>query len=298
MGDRHSTKKDACTIGKSCIRVVEVANLSALRALAATMNGPPKVVAQPARERRAPVPHGRELDRILALPRRAPPSDALIELMREAVTKPGADLKLWPIQAQALLAALELTEKQPSAAGRRPGLYAPIAVGGGKTLICALLGTVWAADRPVILTTAALAAQMEHELVRYRASFLVPEGLVVVSYSILSHADHANKLESLRPDALILDEGHALLGKSSARSKRIRRYLKAQPETRLAILTGTAAKRSILEWAELAGLALEHWSPAPRDRETRIKWAEALDPEDAQGSILGGRDVGALKVFK
>lgn len=222
----------------------------------------------------------------------------MIELMREAVTKPGAELKLWPIQAQALLAALELTDAQPGPYGRRPGLYAPIAVGGGKTLICALLGTVWGAQRPVILTTAALAAQAEAEMERYRRSFEVPEGLKIVSYSILSHADHADTLDHLAPDALICDEGHALLGKGSARSKRIRRYLAHRPGVRLAILTGTVARRSLMEWAELAGLALEHWSPAPRDRQTRIEWAEALDPEGAQGSILGGRPVGALEVFK
>lgn len=268
-----------------------------LQAIGSVMPAPFVAPKKPARERRPPVPRSRELDRILALPQRDTPSAEVRDLLRGALTREGAELRLWDLQCDALLAALELVDARPSIDGHRPGLYAPIAVGGGKTLIAALLGTVWGAQRPVILTTAALAAQGLKELDRYRRSFYVPERLEVVSYSILSHPDHEGLLSRLEPDALICDEAHALLGKGSARSKRIRRYLSSAPHCRVALLSGSVAKASLMEWAELAGIALGDWSPAPRDRKTRIEWAEALDPEDAQGSILSGRDVGALEVF-
>lgn len=268
-----------------------------LQAIGSTMAAPFVAPKKPARERRPPVPHSRELDRILRLPERDPPTAEQRDQIRAALTRPEADLRLWDLQCDALLAALELADARPSIDGHRPGLYAPIAVGGGKTLIAALLGSVWGSERPVILTTAALAAQGLRELDRYRRSFLVPEALEVVSYSILSHPDHEGVLDRLRPDALICDEAHALLGKGSARSKRIRRYLKGAPHCRVALLSGSVARSSLMEWAELAGIALGDWSPAPRDRQTRIEWAEALDPEDVQGSIQAGRAVGALEVF-
>jgi hypothetical protein len=213
--------------------------------------------------------------------------------MRALVTLPGATLRLWDIQADALLAALHLVDKRGEQA---PGEYAPITVGGGKTLIAMLLPTVWQCARPLILTTAALKAQAESELARYRRSFLIHPDLTIISYSIFSHPDHAAAIDALEPDVVICDEAHALLNKDTARGKRIRRYRREHPGCRIATLTGTSARKSILECAEVAHLALADWSPYPTERPTRLEWAEALDPEGSERGDAN-RDVGALSLF-
>lgn len=232
---------------------------------------------------RSPVQLSRELERVIALPRRGPWTTELREEIRSIMTnpfQPEPALRLRDVQCDALLAALEVT-------AANVGLFAAITVGGGKTLISALLGTVWNCKRPVMLTTAALAAQAKLLISDYRLRFWVPEGLVIVPYSKLSHADYAYVLQELEPDCIIADEAHALVSKDSARGKRIRRYLKSRPTTKVAILTGTIARRSLMEWAELAGIALRDWSPAPRDRPTRREWAGAVD-------LDAHRPVGAL----
>lgn len=232
---------------------------------------------------RSAVEFSRELERILALPRRGPFAPELRDELRGILTLPfqaEPAWRLWDIQCDALLASLEVPE-------RGVGLFGGIVVGGGKTLLAALLGTMWNAERPVILTTSALAAQAVKLIGEYRKRFLIPAGLVIVPYSKLSHADYADILETLCPDAIIADEAHTLAQKDSARGKRIRRFLRTHPDTRVAVLTGTVAKRSLMEWSEIAGIALKDWSPAPRDRPTRKEWAGAVDPNPH-------RPVGAL----
>lgn len=262
------------------------ARLSALRAIGSATPLEPVEGKRP----RTPVARSHELDRILALPLRDPPTPDLRDLLRAAVTKPGASMKPWDLQCDALLAAFELVDAHDPKTGRAPGLLAAVAVGGGKTLIAALLGTLWGSTRPVILTTAALAGQTRREVERYREHFHVPADVQVLPYSILSQADQEEALEELLPDAIIADEAHALRNHQSGRGRRLRRYLKAHPRTRLAMLTGTIARKSLLEWAELAALALVSWSPAPLEKPIRREWAEALDPDAV-------RPVGALRLL-
>ncbi len=229
---------------------------------------------------KSPVQRSRELDRVLALPRRGAFTPEHRERLREALTRPDASMRLWDVQCDALLAALEHVDRRSFACDERvPGLFAAIAVGGGKTLITALLGTVWGSKRPVIMTTAALARQAEQLIDEYRRHFYIPDRLQILPYSQLSHPDHSESLSRLNPDSIACDEAHSLASNQSARGKRLRRYLKSRPSTLVGMLTGTIAKRSLLEWSELAGIALCDWSPAPRDRPTRVEWAGAVDPD-------------------
>ena len=133
-------------------------DLDALRALGAS--GP---AFTEGRQPLAPVRQSRDLNRILALPEQV--ADDGAELV-EARTKPGAELGLWPIQARAL-----------AQAKRVRGLFAPIAVGGGKTLIASLLPSVIECERPVILTMPGLVKQGARMMGDYCASFRIREGI-------------------------------------------------------------------------------------------------------------------------
>jgi len=239
----------------------------------------------------SPVEYTREIERVLHLPMRPEGyfSPTMRDKLRQSLTRPDATMALWDVQCAALLAALDVrTDVHPER--RTPGLFGAVSVGGGKTLVAALLGTVWQVSRVVVLTNASLRAQTEAEIDKYKAHFFITAEVIVIPYSMLSNVKHVDILHKLSPGAIVADEAHSLRNAKSARGRRIRRYLKAKPGTYLAALTGTIARKSLMDWAELSDLALGDWSPAPRDYPTRKAWAQALDDEPARG-------IGALNLL-
>ena len=237
-----------------------------------------------AKKKHKDVEYSRDIERVMNLRMRphAMFSGASRDRLRQVLTRPGSGMRLWDVQCAALLAALDAqTRVHPER--RAPGLYGAVTVGQGKTLIAALLGTVWRVARVVVLTKASLAPQTQELIDEYRADFFVPDDVRVLSYTTLSNRDNKDVLEALAPDAVVADEAHALRNPSSARGKRIRRYIDGRPNTLLAVLTGTTARDSLMDWAELADLALGDWSPAPREYPVRRAWAQALDDEPTRG---------------
>ena len=235
----------------------------------------PLVVSQ-ATTKWAPVAHSRELDRILAIPRREIQTH-LFEDVRAAVTKAQGRLRLRDLQCAALIEA--------HTAG---GLFAPIAVGAGKSLVCALLPGVLASERAVILAPAGLVKQGERMLDEYRRHFEIADGIRYLSYAALSSQSKASELADYAPDLIIADECHRLANPSAVRTRRFLRYMKAHTDTRFCALSGTITKRSIRDFAHLLALALGDWTPLPRDWPTLAEWSEALDGEADR------RPVGAL----
>jgi hypothetical protein len=222
-----------------------------------------------------------EFGRITSIPRRTLDS-SLLEDMREIVTKPGAKMRLWDLQAQALLDGMVAR-----------GLFAPVPVGGGKTLICQLLPTVLD-KKAVILTTPGLIEQARQLKSLYKVSFEIRSDLRYVSYSTLSSAETATVLEGLKPDLIIADEAHFLKDSSAARTKRFLRYMARRPDTLFCGLSGTITRRSIKDFGHLLKLALKDKSPLPRDWATLTTWAEALD---AQPEGVQERPAGVLRLF-
>lgn len=226
----------------------------------------------------APVSRSRELERILALPRKSPRG---IETgLPPPLYKRDGTLKLRPLQAEALEQAMD-----------RRGLFAPIAVGGGKTLLSMLLPTVLEAGPTVILTSAGLVAQAQKMRKEYEGSFRIRDDIHWLSYGILSSPKRHAILEEIKPALIIADECHALAARDSARTKRFLRYMKAHPETLFCAMSGTVTKRSIRDFAHLLELALRDWTPLPRDFPTLKEWAEALDVSD------NPRPVGSLTLL-
>lgn len=228
-----------------------------------------------------PVPNSYELKRILDLPRRVLDlSSELLDAVNEQVCLPSGTMRLWPIQATALVEAAEMD-----------GLFAPIGVGHGKTLITLLLPLAMGSEATVLLVPAQLKKQLAVEMPKYAEHFRIPmDKITVKSYSDLSSAKGATCLEDLRPDLIVADEAHKLRRPKSARTKRFLRYMRENPGCRFCGLSGTMTTRSLVDYAHLVELALRKGSPVPKGYYNVKDWAGAIDvnPEEP-------RAPGALK---
>lgn len=214
------------------------------------------------------VSNSAELSRILQLPRRELDLESVFDLSPVFVRE-GGEMELRPIQSAALLEA--------HFAG---GLFAPIGVGFGKTLIMLLLAEAMDCERAVLLVPPQLRAQLEYEIEEvYGPHFDLPLKRItrIVAYSELSLAKNTDLLERLAPDLLVGDEAHKLRRRQSVRTKRVLRYLEEHPECRCAFLSGTMTTRSIMDYAHLIELALRKGSPLPKGYYEIQDWAGALD---------------------
>lgn len=217
--------------------------------------------------------------RIIGLPRRTlDGSRANVEALTGRLRRPGGTMSLLPIQAAALKDAEEVG-----------GLVGFVGVGHGKTLLSLLLPVVWGARRSVLLVKSSLKAKLEAlEYPELSKHWLLPplefdlraevrDGVTyVVSYSEFSRGQ-ADALERIRPDAIVADEGHTFAN-TSARTRRFRRYFRlADPRPKLAVLSGSLADKSILDFASVTVLALGRGAPVPLEWSVLQQWALALD---------------------
>lgn len=235
---------------------------------------------------RGGVPKSFETDRVFALPRRKWTSPEMSEAARILTAQfrvPGGTDDLRPLQAVALVEASECN-----------GLFAPLAVGLGKTLVCLLLPEIMQARCAVILVAPQLRDQLlNHDIARYSKHFRIDMSRIhVVAYSTLSIESGAEELEKLNPDLIIADEAHNVRNRTATRTKRFLRYFKAHPDTRFCALSGTMTTRSLRDYAHLTELALRKNSPLPCDYRVLNDWADAIDaPED---ELFQGMQPGVL----
>lgn len=255
-----------------------------------------------------PVPHSKDLERVLALPRRAIPSlveqQSAADFLTDALKKPEGPCdcasrgrpcikRLLPVQGWYLLEA-----------SRVGGALGHIVVGGGKTGIDILLPMVVRCKRAALLIPPALRAQFAADFHHWSQHFHVPNlvggagpfrtgvpVLEVVSYSELSSKGFAAWFQATKPDCVIADEAQALKDKKAARTLRfIQHFIKA-PNTKFFCHSGSLTTRSVEDFAHLSALALRDGSPVPLDSGQVIAWGAALDPE----KVVGGRaPAGAL----
>lgn len=213
-----------------------------------------------------------EFHRVFNLPRRPhAPIAGFAEMLTQHLKTDKGTMTLFPIQAFAL-----------SEAHDHGGLFGPIPVGCGKTLISILANTVMHASKPVLrplnMTSSQLLPKFWHDIKVQRQHWRFDETKIrAISYDTLSNPKHSFLLDELAPDLIILDEAHKLSG-NSARTRRFLRYLKHHPDTRLVVLSGTIMRKSLMDFWHLLKHTLGSNCPLP------LRWNEIQDWDSVLGS--------------
>lgn len=209
------------------------------------------------------------------------------------------------------------------------GLFAPIGVGWGKTLIDLLLPFSFREHNAkltefVLLVPPKLAEQLEGDYRYYGQHFRMPQivfhgncsysntvqrmdpyvvlerdapVLHVVPYSQLSRPESTDWLTNeLKPHAIIADEGQRLRNcappKASATGARVWRYMEdVAPWTHFAVLSGSMTAKKLADYWHLAKWALRGASPVPTDQEVMEDWSGAINPS------LNPKEAGALELL-
>ncbi len=237
----------------------------------------------------------------------------LADEMTARLKKPRGMMRLKPVQAWALY---EL--------GTIGGLFAPITVGGGKTLISLLAPIVMRSSRPLLIVPAGLVEKTKRDKEVLEQHWHLPLFVRIMSYEWLGRvqagADEATgrlgALEEWGPDLIILDECHrAKNNRNAAVARRITRFFRdrqraanrhaivvgangRQEEARhlhAAALSGTVTKRSILDYAHILTWCLPaELLPIPTHHNDLMLWSEALDEKKGDFAPL---DPGALEIL-
>ncbi len=192
------------------------------------------------------------------------------------------------------------------------GLFAPVGVGWGKTLITLMIANrafehgqsqrsalfvpsqvylqltqrdiAWARKRVGLRVPFILMGGRSQES-RRTTSASQKKGCYILPYSYLSTRDAEDVLNSIAPDLLILDEAHAVKNAKAARTKRLTRYME-QRQPRVVALSGTITSKSINDYHHLLAHALGANCPLPMDPALASNWSFVLDanadPSDAQ----------------
>ena len=209
-------------------------------------------------------------ERIAQIPRRRWQDDPDLEGLRLEMTEwlraPGGMQELRLVQAAALQ---ELHDYG--------GLFAPVRVGGGKTLVSYLVGVVMAAARPLLLVPAKLKRKTEREFAVLRRHWLGHPRLAVMSYEMLSRDGGGPELERINPDLIITDESHRLKSKKAGCTRKIRRWMREYPDTKFVAMSGTITTRSITEYDHILRWCIPAHTPLPIAHGVLQDWADALD---------------------
>ena len=214
----------------------------------------------------------REMTRILEI-RREELEDRGADLAREwtaRLRKHAAAPSLFPIQG----VALEVAHRAKAPAG----LLGNITVGGGKTLIFALIPQVANLSRPLLLLEPSLIEPAQREWWKWSRHYYF-EPPKVLPYSELSSPGGTDVLTRMVPDAILSDECQALKRFTAARTKRFLRFMQSRPETRFFGLTGTLTTTTIKDYAHLAELALRNNCPMPLHEGLLDLWASVLSAD-------------------
>lgn len=266
-------------------------------------------VAPPAETKRAatygrpPVTGSADLNRIIALPRR----DLATEYTPDLIAGLEAELRLPPSKVRCICAKQQRpcpTSLKPIQAyalveaARAGGLVGPIGAGHGKTLIDLLLPMVMPGCKmAVLLIPANLRTQLlERDWDYYGGHWRLPNlvngrwfkenrpAVDVITYTKLQQMTATSLLKTIKPDLIICDEAHNLKSAKGPRVSRFRSYLTEFPKTRLCVMSGTMATKSIHDYAHLAEFAFGDNSPLPHHPPTLEEWANAIDPCSCQAA--------------
>ncbi len=158
------------------------------------------------------------------------------------------------------------------------GLFGPMGVGTGKTLVFLLAPVVLDLKRAIGLIPASLIEKTERERGKLAKHWRLDRSMQLLSYEMLGRVNAATVLDVKRPDGLITDESHKLKNPHAACTRRVSRYLKENPGTKVVCVSGTMIKNSLRDFAHLSRWSLgAAKAPVPQKDDELGEWADALD---------------------
>jgi len=168
------------------------------------------------------------------------------------------------------------------------GLWCAGRVGAGKTLICALLPTILAAKRPLLLTKGSLAKETPDIHSKLRAHWKIQTNIRIMSYGLLSHRKHERELWDYNPDVIICDEMHMLNHIETAScARRMSRFMFERPDKIWNGLSGSPGD-DLQQIGPHINWALKGKSPLPLDPDTLEIWSDIVsDTTEKRGKIRG-----------
>jgi len=241
------------------------------------------------------VPPSSDLVRIAKLPRRfySPEElEWLADEMTARIKTPNGQMRLRPIQAQALF---EL--------GTVGGMFGILRVGAGKTLISLLASVALKAQRPLIIVPAKLEEKTKRDMEVLAQHFRLPPWQRIMTYEWLGREQAGQDEETGRPDALdewnpdlvSLDECQKAKSIEAAVTKRLRRFFRTHNQARCAAMSGTATKRSILDFAHILTWCLPaKLLPIPTHWNDLELWSLALDERKSENIYIDPEALEAL----
>lgn len=158
------------------------------------------------------------------------------------------------------------------------GLFAPMRVGSGKTLVSLLAHNAVGAEKSVLIVPASLRDKTKRDYKALRDDWRVVLP-TLLSYEELGRVQHAEKLNRLRPDLLILDEAHKARNGRAACTRRIKRYIVENPDCVVVCLSGTLMTDFLMDYHHLTTWALRDSAPVPIRPADAERWALALDKD-------------------
>lgn len=223
-----------------------------------------------------------DLERILALPRRAKPDlEPIVRDLTARLKRPEGTQTLRAIQAWVL--------HEGSTLG---GCIAQAAVGSGKTLMGMLMPMLMPnCDRAALLIPSDLRPQFARDWVTYGQHWKLPNlaggdkfivgrpVLHVIAYSEFSHKKGTDLLRRINPDLIMGDELQCVKNFESSRGSRFFNHFIDHDSCRLAGWTGSLTAESMADFAHFFAIALMNGSPVPLETRTVKEWARALDPD-------------------
>jgi hypothetical protein len=213
------------------------------------------------------VAHTKDVDRILALPRRIPHADEAFRLsLSELLRTPTGTMQFRPLQALAL-----------SEIWQCGGGFLPLDVGEGKTLISLLSAYVLEARTPLLLLPAHLIQKTARDRDELSAHWRIPNNIRLMSYQMLGTVQAAAELDVYEPDLIIADESQKLKNRDAAVTRRVERYMLRHPSTRFVAMTGTIMRKSLRDFAHILRWCLKDKAPVPLRDDEVDEWAGALD---------------------
>ena len=240
-----------------------------------------------------------DMRRIVSLPIAAPLTEQQLQAASDEFVKARARVEgfsLWEPQARVVLAYREFG-----------GCFAPITVGGGKTissLLCAQIGYLERDHRRIaLMVPPRLVPKTMHDLraARRKVTFDVPvtnmyglgkrermaiaksprKGVFIYPYSFLQVQDGYELLRAMGFTLYIMDEAHKLKNLGAPSTRRwvhcVDELVADGQRVEMVPLSGTLSTKGIRDYYHLVTRALHERSPVPLLHSEANEWDDAID---------------------